>query len=392
MYTLSIFRKLAGVILSLAMLNLTACQSEVNAQPNARVEEVSSPEPPVRRTIKMAILLDTSNSMDGLIDQAKAQLWNIVNELAVAKCDGVRPELEIALYQYGNDNLSSREGYIQLVTPLTDDLDQISQSLFGLTTNGGSEFCGQVIQTSLNQLDWELADGDYKVIFIAGNEEFIQGTFDYRTACRNAVSKGVIVNTIHCGNFQVGINQEWKNGADLTGGRYMAIDQNSKTEYIASPYDDQITTLNTKLNDTYVQYGREGKAKLENMKEQDRNSQSYGAVNSAKRAVTKSSHFYKTKSWDLVEASKDSEFEMDKVEEEYLPDEMKGMTKEQKKAYVAKKSAERSQIKQDIQDLNKKRLEYVAKKKAEKAGADQLGDVILTAVREQAEAHRFVFD
>jgi Tfp pilus assembly protein PilV len=374
------------------MLNLTACQSEVNAQPNAQVEEVSSPEPPVRRTIKMAILLDTSNSMDGLIDQAKAQLWNIVNELSVAKCDGLRPELEIALYQYGNDGLPSREGYIQLVTPLTDDLDQISQSLFGLTTNGGSEFCGQVIQTSLNQLDWEVTNEDYKVIFIAGNEEFIQGTFDYRTACRNAVSKGVIVNTIHCGNFQVGINQEWKNGADLTGGKYMAIDQNSKTEYIASPYDDQITALNSKLNNTYVQYGREGNSKLENMKEQDKNSMSYGAVNSAKRAVTKSSHFYKTKSWDLVEATKDEDFEMAEVEEQYLPEEMKGMTIEQKNQYVAKKSAERVQIKNKIQDLNKKREQYVAQKKAEKAGEDQLGDAILTAVREQAEANRFVFE
>ena len=35
----------------------------------------------------LALLLDTSNSMDGLIDQAKSQLWKIVNELAAAKCD-----------------------------------------------------------------------------------------------------------------------------------------------------------------------------------------------------------------------------------------------------------------------------------------------------------------
>ena len=34
--------------------------------------------------IKVALLLDTSNSMDGLIDQAKAQLWQIVNELSYA--------------------------------------------------------------------------------------------------------------------------------------------------------------------------------------------------------------------------------------------------------------------------------------------------------------------
>src|SRR5205823_3642790 len=34
--------------------------------------------------VQLAILLDTSNSMDGLIAQAKTQLWNIVNEFATA--------------------------------------------------------------------------------------------------------------------------------------------------------------------------------------------------------------------------------------------------------------------------------------------------------------------
>ena len=33
--------------------------------------------------VEMAILLDTSGSMEGLIEQAKSQLWQIVNELAI---------------------------------------------------------------------------------------------------------------------------------------------------------------------------------------------------------------------------------------------------------------------------------------------------------------------
>ena len=47
--------------------------------------------------IQIAILLDTSNSMDGLIDQARSQLWKIVNELATASKDGDEPVLEVAL-------------------------------------------------------------------------------------------------------------------------------------------------------------------------------------------------------------------------------------------------------------------------------------------------------
>ena len=82
-----------------------------------------------KELIQMAILLDTSNSMDGLIDQAKSQLWKIVNELAVAKRNGKSPSIEVALYEYGNSCLSAESGYIRNVLPLTGDLDSVSEKL-----------------------------------------------------------------------------------------------------------------------------------------------------------------------------------------------------------------------------------------------------------------------
>ena len=191
------------------------------------------------------MLLDTSNSMDGLIDQAKAQLWEIVNELSYAKCRGERPKLEIALYEYGNDRLSERDGYIKKILGFTNDLDEISKELFSLTTNGGSEFCGNVIQTATDQLDWGSANEDLKVMFIAGNEPFTQGSVNYVNACNKANELGITVNTIFCGNFNEGINSKWKHGADLTNGYYMGIEQNSQTVYVPSPYDDKIALTST---------------------------------------------------------------------------------------------------------------------------------------------------
>ena len=92
--------------------------------------------------IQVALLLDTSNSMDGLIEQAKSRLWNIVNTLTTLKYDGKTPDIEISLYEYGNSGLSQRENYIKQITPLSTDLDLISEKLFALRTNGGEEYCG----------------------------------------------------------------------------------------------------------------------------------------------------------------------------------------------------------------------------------------------------------
>ena len=132
-----------------------------------------------KEVIQMGILLDTSSSMDGLIDQAKTNLWKIVNEMARAKKNGVSPKLQVALFEYGNDNLPASEGYIRQIVPLTDDLDKVSEALFKLTTNGGSEYCGMVIDKATKTLGWNKSNDIYKVIYIAGNEPFNQGDVDY---------------------------------------------------------------------------------------------------------------------------------------------------------------------------------------------------------------------
>ncbi|PZR40015.1 MAG: hypothetical protein DI538_05355 [Azospira oryzae] len=344
------------------------------------------PEAPAKdQTIMLALLLDTSNSMDGLIDQAKSQLWKIVNELSAAKCtDGTRPQIRIALYEYGNDGLAAREGYIRQVNPLTDDLDVISEKLFALTTNGGSEFCGHVIQTSLHQLAWSESKADLKMIFIAGNEPFTQGGISYRVACALAKEKDVVVNTIFCGGFDEGIGTNWKSGADLTGGSYMSIEQNRKTVYIATPYDEQIEAMNTKLNGTYVYYGSTGAEKKRLQLAQDDNAGSYGKANTVERAVSKSSHAYRNAGWDLVDAAREDAKVITEAKEEELPKEMRGMNAQQRTAYVKQKSAERIKIQAAIQTLNQKRQAYITSHTAQESNDASLDEAMIKAVKQQA--------
>ncbi len=119
--------------------------------------------------IQVALLFDTSNSMDGLLEQAKSRLWDIVNTLTTLKYNGKTPRIEIALYEYGNDGLSSESNFIRQVTALTTDLDLISEKLFALRTNGGSEYCGAVIHKSIKDLTWDDNASTMKLIYIAGN-------------------------------------------------------------------------------------------------------------------------------------------------------------------------------------------------------------------------------
>ncbi|MCF6239845.1 MAG: VWA domain-containing protein [Bacteroidales bacterium] len=343
--------------------------------------------------IQIALLLDTSNSMDGLINQAKSQLWKIVNEMAKSEVNGETPTLEIALYEYGNDQLSMREGYIRQVTTFTTDLDKISEKLFALKTDGGSEFCGQVIDVSLKQLAWSESDTDLKMIFIAGNEPFNQGEVDYRKSCQKAVNKDITVNTIFCGDYKEGIRTFWKDGADLANGKYMNIDSDKKEVYIASPYDKKLTQLNKQLNDTYIGYGSAGKKMKARQEMQDKNAMSMGQQAYLNRAVSKSSKMYSNSSWDLVDAYKNNPDIVNDLTDKQLPEELQGKSKSEIKTLLDKKLKERTAIQEQINILNVKRDKYVTKKRKEMATDNNkaLDDAMIEAVKEQAVQKNFKF-
>ncbi len=231
--------------------------------------EVSKPDKNQAK-VQLAILLDTSGSMSGLIEQAKTQLWSIVNTFIQAKQNGRVPFVEVALYEYGNDGLNAETHWIRQIQPLTRDLDKISEELFSLRTNGGSEFCGAVIKRAVGDLEWDTSPNTYKAIFVAGNEPFNQGPVDPASACREAIGNGIIVNSIHCGSEQVGINTGWKAGPLLADGKYLVIDHNKAVVHVDAPQDKEILKWNTSLNETYVPIGQIGNQRLEIQREQDK--------------------------------------------------------------------------------------------------------------------------
>ncbi|WP_051197492.1 vWA domain-containing protein [Flavobacterium soli] len=330
--------------------------------------------------IQVALLLDTSGSMSGLIDQAKSRLWNIVNTLTTLKYSGMTPNIEISLYEYGNSGLSAQSNYIRQITPLTTDLDLISEKLFSLTTNGGEEYCGAVIQDAVRKLEWGNKSENMKLIYISGNEPFNQGNVNYKEAISDALKNNIYVNTIFCGGSMEGINTFWKDGADYGKGKYFNIDSNEQIRYIQTPYDDKISECNVKINSTYIGYGTKGIEKKMNQEVQDKNAESVSKSNYAERAVSKSKEVYKNESWDLVDKVKEDKEAVSKLKKEELPKELQNKSTEEIKVIIEKKAKEREVIQKEIADLAKKRQEYIDTEAKKTKTQDDLGNAISNSI------------
>ena len=337
---------------------------------------------------QIAILLDNSGSMSGLIAQAKTQLWSIVNEFISAKQDGKAPRVQVALFEYGINSLPAETGYIRQLSPLTDDLDKLSEQLFAISQKsaGSEEYCGWVIRDAVEKLAWYHSPKTYKAIFIAGNEPFTQGPVKYTVACKAAITKWIVVNTIHCGSEAEGVAGMWKDAASLSDGRFLLINHNAEVAAIPAPQDKAIAELNSKLNTTYVAYGALGGDGKARQSVQDANAASApgGAEVLAKRALSKASANYSNSTWDLVDRAKEKDFDFAKIKAEELPEEMRKLNAAERKTYVEKKSAERAELQKRLSDLAGERDRFVAAKQREQVKDSTLGSAVSTAVREQA--------
>lgn len=353
------------------------------------------PKPTAKPRIELALLLDTSSSMDGLISQAQTKLWKIVGEFETAKRGGQHADVYVALYEYGNDRLSGEEGYIRQVMPLTRDLDKISEELFALTTNGGSEHCGQVISRAVQELEWSSEHADLRSIFIAGNEPFNQGPVDYQEACHDAANHNITVSTIHCGGYDQGVAEMWAEGAKLADGSYMHIDQDGQEPHIPAPQDQRLAELNQQLNATYCAYGAAPAREeaLKRQQSQDANAAAATPAVASLRIAAKAGRLYNNAAWDLVDAVSEKKVELSKLKQDELPEELRGLSAEELGKRIADLAKQREKVQAKIKQLSAERGKFVAAERAKLAdkGGNLLDEAIVEAVRTQAARQSFEF-
>ncbi|MBN9517555.1 VWA domain-containing protein [bacterium] len=378
----------------------------------ARAQEPGAPAPrpvPAPKAIDLVLCLDVSNSMDGLIDSAKIRLWDIVNEMARLR---PTPDLRVALYSYGSSNYNPAHGWVKKELDLTADLDDVYKALNGLRTKGGTELVARVSKAAITEQPWARDRGALRLVFVCGNEPVDQ---DKQVTLDEVVDlargPGVIVNTIYCGRGGTVEACGWAMFAEKCGGKSLTIDQNRAlvAEVPKTEFDDQILKLGDDLGKTYLAYGKGGKAGLENQQAQDRAALKAtpapaggfgGAAGPAApataalaRAASKAGDLYRNDRWDIIDKMKaDKTFDITKVPEAELPEELCKLPPGERAAYVQKKADERAALQKRITDLSAQRQKKLDEEraKAPQNPADRaLDEAVRAVVRDQARAAGF---
>jgi Mg-chelatase subunit ChlD len=363
---------------------LQAKHLSVNPQPVNHLVAVQQPK------IDVVFALDTTGSMSGLIQAAKENIWSIASTMASAQ---PTPEIRIGLVAYRDRG----DEYVTRVVDLSSDLDSVYATLMDFEANGGGdtpESVNQALYDAVHSMSWSEGSQAYRVIFLVGDAppHMDYNEAQYPEIVQTARSKGIVVNTIQCGDMPMTVNP-WNAIARIGHGDFLHVAQAGGAVAVDTPFDAEIAKLSERLDDTRLYYGdEEQKDRMKaKMAATDKLNDEASEASRARRAVFNSSAGGRKNMLgenELVDAVASGEVSLDEIDSDALPESLKPMAPAEQAQHIALLAQERAEIQKKIQTLAEERDAFIAEKEEESGGFDDSLDAKLYDVvaRQAAEA------
>jgi Mg-chelatase subunit ChlD len=377
-------------LLALALFGLTL--GAVVYYPQLTATTIPVEPPPLQHVasnhkVDVVFVLDTTGSMSGLIQTAKEKIWSIATTMASAQ---QAPEIRIGLVAYRDRG----DSYVTKVVDLSADLDSVYATLMDFQADGGGdtpESVNQALHDAVHKMSWRQEKGAYRAIFLVGDAppHMNYNEVQYPEIVASARDKGIIVNTIQCGNMPMTV-EPWTRIAALSQGEFFQVEQAGGAVAFATPYDEAIAELSAKVDDTRLYYGSaEEKAKMHGkVAATDKLREGASVASLARRGVFNASGGGRSNLLgenELVAAVAGGTVDLDDLEQDALPEALKPMTREEQEAFILKTGEERADLQRQIRQLSEDRDSYLAKKVEEAGGLkSSLDQKLYDAVREQA--------
>lgn len=369
-----------AVALSLASL---AAQAAEPPPPPTAPDGERAKRKDERPVLEVAFVLDTTGSMGGLLEGAKQKIWSIASRMASGK---PTPRIRVGLVAYRDRT----DEYVTKTFDLSEDLDAVYQHLRGFQAGGGGdtpEHVGKGLADAVDQLSWTTQGRVARMIFLVGDapSQHYNDGYDAAAWAKKAIEKGIVVNTIRCG-ADATTEREFLALAHAADGTYASIGQTGGMVATRTPYDDELATLNAKLAGTSLFAG--GRAEREEGFAAAREVAAMPASAAADRAAfaTKSGGglgLMGSVGGGAVDLAAEPA-RLASLGDDALPDALKKLPPEARKAAVEKAAKERKAVEAEMTKLARDRDAWLAKNAAAKR--DSFDEQVFETVKKKAKS------
>ena len=337
--------------------------------------------------VDVVFVLDTTGSMSGLIQTAKDKIWSIATTMASAQ---PTPEIRIGLVAYRDRG----DHYVTKVVDLSDDLDSVYATLMDFQADGGGdgpESVNKALYDAVHQMSWSEQNQAYQVIFLVGDAppHMDYNEVKYPEIVASAREKGIVVNTVQCGDMPYTI-EPWTQIASLGEGRFFQVEQAGGAVAYTTPFDEAIAKLSAQLDETRLYYGtdEEKERMQEKVAATEKLHEGASVASRARRGAFNASVGGRTNLLgenELVDAVASGAVDLNELDDDALPAALKPMAPAEQEAFVAELADKRAGLQRQIQALSQDRASYLEKKVEEAGGRkDSLDQKLYDAVKEQA--------
>ena len=345
--------------------------------------------------IEAVFVLDTTSSMSGMIEAAKEKIWSIASTMASAQ---PAPEIRIGLVAFRDRG----DRYVTQVIDLSDDLDSMYATLMDFRAEGGGdgpESVNQALHEAVQTISWSQDPDSYQVIFLVGDAPPHMDYPDdvkYPVTLAAAQRKGIVVNTIQCGDNPA-TTQQWVQIAQLSQGSHFNVAQGGDAVAISTPFDTKLATLSRALDDTRLYYGTDEEKIEQDLKVAAASKvHAEASVESRARRAAYNTTVAGTANFlgdgELIDDIATGRVDLSEIDADALPAAMQPMSAPERQAVIAEVTVKRDALQRQIKDLAKERESYIAEKVEEEGGAeDSLDYKIFSAVRDQAGKKGLVY-
>ena len=377
-------------LLGIALFGLTLASVVYYPQLMAKNLQIDTPiqhHVTAQPKIDVVFVLDTTGSMGGLIQTAKEKIWSIATTMASAQ---QAPEIRIGLVAYRDRG----DAYVTKVVDLSSDLDTVYATLMDFEADGGNdspESVNKALYDAVHNMSWSQGGQAYRAIFLVGDAppHMDYDEVRYPEIVASALDKGIVVNTIQCGDMPITV-EPWTQIASLSHGEFFQVEQAGGAVAFNTPFDEEIAELSAQLDDTRLYYGtEEDKNRMKGkVAATDKMHAGLSFASRARRAefnATEGGRANLLGDNELIAAVADGTVDLDELEEDALPEALKPMAPAEQQVFVAELSEKREDLQRQIRALSEDRGGYIAKKVDEAGGMkSSLDQKLYDAVKDQA--------
>jgi Mg-chelatase subunit ChlD len=336
----------------------------------------------IRPTLDVVFVLDTTGSMGGLIEGAKQKIWSIASRMASGT---PTPRIRVGLVAYRDQG----DSYVTKRFDLTEDLDAVFANLKSLTADGGGdgpEHVGRGLGEAVSLMTWSKENKTAKTIFLVGDapaHDDYQDGWNTTKWTKKAISQGIVVNTIRCGDDHA-TGTLFTSLAKMADGTFVSIGQTGGMVAVATPFDAEMSTLTKEIADrTMVGGTREGQRAAE---------RALGDLKSMDSATNADRVAFKGKSAPSASiaavpvapgaVSLNAEpAKVNSLAESDLPAAVRAVPKPEREAFVRRQNEEQQALQTKLNTLAQKRETYL---KTQAAKPDSFDEKVFEGVKKSA--------